>query len=654
MERYKKTPVLFLLLALLCDCAAGNNPCFHNSVSDLTCYTDYDSIITCVWNSTYVSDQPDNVCTIQSKGINKRTKFHSSSCNLEPVDVSRPMPKKCSLRYSRKKNFQTFDQLSINLSCSPAKQSLIISFKPACHIKLDPPRQPDINFTTVSWLSRLTPKLHGRFKLYSSQLQWKQEDESWSDRSVKIKDTQCEYYCTAELDPDQMIQNEKYQARTRVKAILEDTESVWSDWSNNTSWVSPIGRTKTPPPPSDPTGGVFGIVAAATGFAVFLVVIRIKTDKTTWVYMAKRIKGPPLPNPANSFLNDANFQNWLSPYFTSESFQSFFKPVDVVSVEVTSTVDAVAPCGPEAALLDKMRSGRSHESTSSNFSNPSYSQLCPPPPPPPLPPLPPPPVSSLTAGNLAPCATDTPYGPVGSQGEGNNAEQDREVRGKEVEICQLLSKGSNNSEPMPVISDYEKAEKLQVECVRLQRLDSGVCSGEEVSQESVEVNSINVTDSHEDGPEREEQKDGGNRKEVDFHKVFGGSVNILGKGSIQVCSGYEQVQKLPADSPELWSLDLDIGSGGEQMSQEENLQDIDKSTESTSLLLPPPPSSVLSCSLPSFTPLPLNFSGPGLSPALQPLQPLPSHLLERIALMSTNRSVEPSGDGYMPVRQEQS
>ncbi|XP_028446389.1 uncharacterized protein LOC114563754 isoform X1 [Perca flavescens] len=642
MERYKKTPVLFLLLALLCDCAAGNPLCFHNSVSDLTCYTDYNSTITCVWNSTYVSDQPDNVCTIQSKG---RSKFHSSSCNLEPADVSRPMPKKCVLIYKREGNFVTNHQLSIHLSCSPAKQILSISFTPACHIKLDPPRQPDIISTTVSWSTRLTPKPHGRIDSYSSQLQWKQKDVSWSDPSVKIIDTQCEYNCTAELDPNQIIQAERYQARTRVKAIAEDTESMWSDWSPTTSWVSQIGRTKQPPPPSDPTGGVFCIVAAATVFAVFLVVIHIKTDKTTWVYIAKRIKGPPLPNPANSFLNDANFQNWLSPYFTSESFQSFLKPVDIVSVEVTSTVDAVAPCGPEAALLEKMRSESSHTSTSSNFTNPSYSQLCPPPPPPP-------PVSSLTAGNLAPCATDTPYGPVGSQGEGNNAEQDREVRGKEVEIRQLLSKGSNNSEPMPVISDYEKAEKLQVECFRLQRLDSGVCSGEEVSQESFEADSINLTDSHEDGPEGEEQMEGGNGKEVDLQKLFGGSVDILGKGSIQVCSGYEQVQKLPADSPELWSLDSDIGSGGEeQMSQEESLEDIGKSTESTSLLPSPSPSSVLSYSLPSFTPLPLNFSGPGLSPALQPL---PSHLLERIALISIKRSVEPSGDGYMPVRQEQS
>ncbi|XP_032390392.1 interleukin-21 receptor, partial [Etheostoma spectabile] len=429
MERYKNTPVLFLLLALLCDCAAGNKPCSSNNVPDLTCYTDYNSTITCVWNSPDVSDQSENVCTIQSSG---RNKFHNSFCNLELVDVSRPMPKKCTMNYRRGGNFQTFDKLSINLSCSHWKQSLIMIFKPSCHIKLKPPRQPAINFTTVSWTSRLTNETNESIESYSSQLQWKHEDESWSDRSVKIKDTQCEYHCTAELDPDQLVQEEKYQARTRVKAISEGTESMWSDWSPSTPWVSLIGRTRPAPPPSDkdPTGGVFGIVAAAAGFAVFLVVIRIKTDKTTWVYVAKKIKGPPLPNPANSFLNDANFQNWLSPYFTSESFQSFFKPVDIVSVEVTSTVDAVAPYGPEAALLEKIRSEDSHESTSSNFSNPSYSKLCPSPPSPPSPP----PVSSLTAGNLAPCATDTPYGPIGSQGQGNNAEQDREARGKEVEI----------------------------------------------------------------------------------------------------------------------------------------------------------------------------------------------------------------------------
>ncbi len=306
-------------------------------------------------------------------------------------------------------------------------------------------------------------------------------------------------------------------------------------------------------------------------------------------------------------------------------------------------MDVVAPSGPQAALLEKMRSESSYDSTNSSYSNPSYSQISPPPP-----------FSSLTAGNLELCGTDICCGPVGSQSEGKNAAQDRdEVRVKEVEFRKLLSKGSNIIEPMLVNSDYEKVEKPQMERFRLQSLDSGMCSGEEVSQESLEADSINVTDSHDEGPEGKEEREGRYGKEIDIQKLFGGSGGIFGKGSIQVCSDYERVQKLQADSPELTSLDSGIISGGEgQMSQEESLEDVDKSTESTSLLFPPPhPSSALLCSLPSFTPLLLNFSGLGSSPALRPL---PSHILERIVPLSTNRSVEPSGDGYMPVRQEQS
>lgn len=314
--------------------------------------------------------------------------------------------------------------------------------------------------------------------------------------------------------------------------------------------------------------------------------------------------------------------------------------MEIVSVEVTSTVDAVAPSGPEPTLQEKMRSKSSQESTSSSFTNLIYSQLTPPP------------VFSLAVGNLEACDADTPYGPVGCQGDGKNAEQDMdEVRGKGVAIVQLLSKGSNNSEPMPVISDYEKVERPQMERFRLHSLDSGVCSGEEVSQESLEADSIN--DCHDEGPEGKEETEGGSGEKVDLQKLFGGSGGIYDKGSIQACSGYEQIQKLQADSPELPRLDSGICSGGEeQVSQEESLEDFDKPTESTCLLFSPlPSSSALECSLPSFTPLPLNFSGASLSPAVRPL---PSHILERIALMSTNKSVEPSGDGYMAVSQEHS
>ncbi|XP_035516745.1 uncharacterized protein LOC118327481 isoform X2 [Morone saxatilis] len=629
MERNKKTPLslLFVLLALphvSLDCPS------HPIVNDknLICYNDYNHNISCVWNTTYVSEHAGTVCT-----INAERKEYRGSCKLEPVDVSRPTLQKCSVIFTTKWRFQTFHNLNITLDCKPGKQRFSFMYKPACHIKLNPGPKPTINFTTVSWFPQVSKPEVFTSSLYKYQLQWKQEDQSWTDPSVQKEEEQCKWDCKAELDPNQLIQDERYEARIRVKVVEESVYwSTWSDWSPTASWVSPIGK----PPPSDFAGGPFRIVACMLVVGLcFFICLLIRTDKTTWIYIGKRIRGPPIPDPRYSFLQDVN--NWLSPHFTSESFSSFLKPVEIISVEVTSTVDAISPSRPDTALLEKMRSESSNESNSSSFSNPSYSHVSPPPP-----------VSSLTAGNLAPCGTDSPYGPVVNQGEGENAEQGKdELRGKEVEIMQLLSKGSNNSEPMPVISDYEKVEKPQVERSRLQSLDSGMCSGEEISQESLEVDSISVTDCHDEGPEDKEEREEGNEK--DFQKLFGGSRGIFDKGSIQVCSGYEQVQKLPADSTELPSLDSCISSGGkEQESQEESLEEVDKSTETTSFLFPPP-SSPLACSLPSVSPLPLNFFGTDLSP-----QPLPSYILERIALMSSSRCVEPSGDGYMPVRQEQS
>ncbi|XP_042340772.1 uncharacterized protein LOC121941886 isoform X2 [Plectropomus leopardus] len=640
MERNKKTSLLFLLLSLVV-VSAENCPNFsdNKALRNLTCESDFDDTITCVWNSTsdgvHVSKHPDSVCTIHAK-FEHYGGYHGS-CDLKPVEVSKPTLQKCSVIFKRKGNFMSEDNVSISLSCNTMKQKLTIFFMPACHIKLNPPPQPDVNFTTVTWNTQKA--MLTKIESYFSQLQWKQKDQSWSYKYLQEEVKPCSWNCMAELNPDKLIKGERYEARVRVKADTSWTKSVWSDWSPTTTWVSLEGE---PKPQSADFTGVWIAVAAA--FAVIVVVIQLKSNKTTWVYIVKKITGPPLPSPVNFFPEDANFPKRLSPHFTSESFYSVFKPVEIVSVEVTSTVDAVEPCGPEVALLEKMRSELNHRSTSSNYSNPSYSRLCPPPPP-----LPP--VSSLTAGDLLPCAADTPYGPVVSQSEGKNAEQDRhEVKGKEVEIHQLLSKGSNNSKPVLVISDYEKVEKVQVERSRLRSLDSGVCSGEEVSQESLEADSINMTDCHDEGPKGEGETLAGNGKDIDFQKLFRGGGDVFGKGIIHVCSGYEQVQQLPADSPELASLDSGISSGGEeQVSQEESVEDVDKSTESTSLL--PPPFSTSPCSLPCFTQLPLNFCGPGLSPALQSL---PSHLLQKTAPMPTNRSMEPSGDGYMPVRQEQS
>ncbi|XP_035024165.2 uncharacterized protein LOC118116518 isoform X2 [Hippoglossus stenolepis] len=546
MERNKKTSLL-VLLAVLQVLSARKDDCPDQPDKNLTCYTDYFRYITCVWNSA--SEHREAPCTLHAKRVVANP---NASCDLEPAHVSGPALRKCTLDFERDGIFQSFHNLSINLDCAPAKHILKIFFMPACHIKLDPPGKPAINGTTASWLSEA--RSNTIIELYSTQLQWKRWDQSWSKKQPKSKS--CDRYCKAQLDEDLLTLEEKHEARVRVQAVVEGGVSTWSEWSPTASWVSPVGITRPPSQLiSSLTGGILAMIIVGAALALILAVMLFRHEKASWVY--GKIRGP---DPGKSFLKDVNFQDWFSPHFTKESFLSM-KVEDISSVEVISSVD-------------------------------------------------------------------TPHGARHSLGDGKNAEQDiEEERVKALEMLLLLSKGNNNSEPLPVVSDYENVEKLQVECMRLQSLDSGMCSGEEVSQESLEADNVSANESYDKAPE---EKEGGSGI-VDFHKLFGGSGSVFGKGSIQVCSDYEQVQKLQPESPELPSLDSGVSSGGEErVSHEESLDDVDKTSEFTHFLFPPPlASSALPHSGISFPQQPLKFSGLSPSPSLRP-----------------------SGDGYMPAKQE--
>ncbi|XP_030017262.1 uncharacterized protein LOC115437898 isoform X2 [Sphaeramia orbicularis] len=547
---------------------------------------------------------------------------------MKVTDSSKPQLNTCNLDFKSFGKISTKSIVWLSLSCSRWNQSVKLRYIPVNHVKLKPPEKPSVNLTTVQWIPAKLRKLGLEF-----QMQWKQEDQSWSDPSVQkeMKQTRCNDNCAAELNPDTLIQDESYRARIRVRTEIplatgSSIFSTWSDWSPTASWVSLVGRTKQK---SAKSGlGVWGkIAAAAAPFALFLMLI-FKTDRTTWVYVIKLIRGPPLPNPAKSnFLKDGNVEKWQSSFFTSESYLSFLKPLDIDSVEVTCAVDDIAPCKQELLSVENSIRECSQESSSSSFSNPSYSQLCPVRP-----------ICSLSAGNLEPCAADSPYGPAGGDGQSTNPQQGVEKqRGKNVDIMQLLSK-ANNREAVPVISDYEKVEKVQVECNRLQSVDSGMCSGEEVSQESLEPDSI--TQSLEEEPESKKQWEEGNGDCL--QKLFGhsNSGDSFNKGSIEVCSDYEQVQKLQVEIPDDMSVDSDQGISRDQQLSHHHIL----STPSTCSRSDPP--TVLL--LPSFTPSSLNFTRPGSSPGPGPL----AALIDR-TVMSHNSSLEPSADGYLPVTQEE-
>lgn len=251
----------------------------------------------------------------------------------------------------------------------------------------------------------------------------------------------------------------------------------------------------------------------------------------------------------------------MSPHWSSESYYFPSKQVDIVPVEVASPQDVVSPCGLYAALQEKMKkSQQCYES--SNFSNPSYTHPCSPPA-----------ISPSSTSNLDACDADAPYGPVGCQ----RAEENGDDAHGNLVLRQLLCRGSDGG-PVPVVLEYEKVEsqerRLSLKC---HDLDSGC--GQESRERMPGSGGI--------GPDKVAGQTAEADK-IDFQKLFG-STRILNEGSIQVCSGYEQVQKLQRDSRELSSLDSGVSSGVEdQVSQEEeSLEDTD--TESNHLLYSPPP-----------------------------------------------------------------
>ncbi|CAN9510624.1 unnamed protein product [Ophioblennius macclurei] len=595
MASIRKTPLLLLILQA---CIMKCQLCPSHPDENLTCYNDFDVRITCDWNSAL--GHTDNVCTLKTyEEFDSETEKETVTCDLKPVDVSRPALMRCTLDFGGRYAFGD-EKLSISVSCG-SEELVNILYEPACHVKVNLGK-PDVDYTAISWSLD-----HMFINSWSYELQWKPLHESWNKGGIRKQEGVEQF--KEDLGQELLIQGEIYEARVRMKVATKDYGGPWSEWSPPVSWVSPVG---SPKQPSDFAVSVWKMIGIGViGVVLLLIITLFRVKKTTWVYIVKRIRGPPIPSPTISLQQGATFQTWLHPYFNSDSFHSFLKPLEIVSVEFTSTLDVITPRKTEI----KMTTDKSTESNGCRFSNPIYPKVS----------AGPPSVFLLSAGNLEACTSDTPYGPVGcgeADQHGGEVKAEEEEK-KDMDFLKLFCKENSASNPVvEVVSEYEKVEKLQLERLRLQSLDSGVCSGEEVSQESVEADSIT---SHDEDAVEEKETDGGNGIKVDFRKLLGSSHTVSGKGSILLCSDYEAAEKLCSNSgppSQDWNLSMN------------NEEQDERFSESTPFLIP-------RCSTLSQPPLAFTFSGQSSS-SLGPL------------LMAAGESVEPSCDDYMPVRQEQS
>ncbi|XP_019717787.1 uncharacterized protein LOC109511270 isoform X4 [Hippocampus comes] len=493
---------------------------------------------------------------------------YESECVLRPLDArTASSPQTCSLIFGKDSIFQSHHVLRVWINCS----KVAMTYQPACHVKLPAPGKPEINQTTVSWAAAKQDSM----SLYNFQLEWKQADEPWDGASVHREKKSCKESCRSNLSLDQLSRGTAYEARLRVRASEDDgVASVWSDWSAAARWTSDVGEAAAPP--ADSLWLVLGVTISGTAFAVFLTLLLFRKDKINWVYVFKKIRGPRLPDPGKSSLQN----KWPRPPFSSESLQVFLRPVDVLAVMPVGCVETVSLGDPRyprdpGAVLEKMM----RKITTVGLFPPASSQLRPPPFP----------VASLTSGNLKLCAPESPYGTVGAI-----ADQDGEMTDARKLFLEVI--GGVGDKATPVISDYEKIEKLQGERSKDDDESGGQCGG-------------------------------AGRSPLE---------GVLIKGSVQVSLDYECIRtRHHHDSPELPGADSGVGGVREEHAGPEvSLEDGEE--KASCLPCPPGPAGPCGCAPP------LDFH----RPTLESLQAL---LLD--ATDFTRGAVEPSSGGYMSVCQ---
>ncbi|KAM4611283.1 uncharacterized protein ACJ7VT_011990 [Polymixia lowei] len=258
--------LLRLLAFLLQVFTSQSQTCTGSPHDSLSCLTDFNNNITCVWNSTHVSQHiSTSKCTLKaSKGIYK------NSCDLL-IDVSRPALRRCSLVFDDNNYFSITDKWLINLTCEPLNHTFVsITYKPACH---------NINFTTVTWFPEKS-----KVSEFNFQLQWKQEAHSWKDKVGEKNDVnvKCDPVCQVELNPDELVRGERYRARIRISASHDWAKSTWSDWSPTASWLSSIGRDKPQVPSVLEWDAMVGTIVGAV-VALSLAIVLCKKDRRVWL-----------------------------------------------------------------------------------------------------------------------------------------------------------------------------------------------------------------------------------------------------------------------------------------------------------------------------------------------------------------------------------
>nr|XP_015215091.1 PREDICTED: interleukin-2 receptor subunit beta isoform X3 [Lepisosteus oculatus] len=310
------------------------------AVPSLTCTNDYINNISCEWRSSEAYSNTS--CRVHL--VRRRKQFQ---CDLIASDE--PTVCSCSIQVTKNANTQSFtsvDECDIEVRCGDSKEpaAKIKDFKPSENVRMRPPDAPIIVNSTVSWgagerVSRLIYE-------YEFQIKYKRADQTWEEAESRVVVNKEN---STQLNENMLEKGALYQVKVRVRpAAKGPLKGVWSHWSPVSEWTSTVGIVKPVKRAYNPGSNDKEImditlaVAIPAVIAVFLTICICGIWSPKWSYKCLHVPDPSKYfDPLNS-VHGGNFQKWLSPTFSPESFDTLnsepVSPVEVFEAKDTTSL----------------------------------------------------------------------------------------------------------------------------------------------------------------------------------------------------------------------------------------------------------------------------------------------------------------------------
>ncbi|XP_068435053.1 interleukin-2 receptor subunit beta [Clinocottus analis] len=339
-----ETRASLCVLLVLCSGLAADA---HNGLQGLSCVNDFVDTVSCTWGRAHGADcwifGKKTTWIVNPEDNRRRPEIITQSCSLRQHRDSSPG---CSLVFEDE-IFSPLERMpNIQMKCNGSMVENLTNYSPYSHIKMRPPGVPNVsstaNETRISWSLGSPPSDY--LTSLHFQVQIKQEDQSRNETSSLFTPEQ-------ELSVPAGRLKGHCQASVRVKPLIPEVESHWSNWGPTTSFLGATDEA-TPSQDQELLAGLTSLAVRGVLFSAGIVIVALVLYVSCAI--RRRLKGKPVPNPSEYFhslhsVHGGNLKKWLNPLPASESFFTA-EPCDSISpVEICESGDVLPSTSPSSS-----------------------------------------------------------------------------------------------------------------------------------------------------------------------------------------------------------------------------------------------------------------------------------------------------------------